>query len=61
MDASQILEILRNGGIGLGIFLLTLIKIPKLEINVWGWLAKKLGKALNTEVYERLDSMEEKV
>ena len=61
MDASQILEILRNGGIGLGIFLLTLIKIPKLEINVWGWLAKKLGKALNAEVYERLDSMEEKV
>ena len=45
MDASQILEILRNGGIGLGIFLLTLIKIPKLEINIWGWLARKLGKA----------------
>ena len=61
MEAIAILEILKAGGIGIGVILLTLIKIPKLEINIWGLLAKRIGKAINSEVYKRLDSMDEKV
>lgn len=43
---------------GLWIFLiLSFIKIPKLELNVWGWLAKGFGALFNKALNDKLDAM----
>lgn len=39
------------------IFLLGMIKIPKIEINLWGCLANFIGKALNREVIKKVDDI----
>lgn len=62
MDLVEILN--KIGGVVLPtviIILFGFIKIPKLEINIWKWLGKVIGKALNEEVVKRLDTMETKV
>jgi len=38
------------GLIGLVIVIGSLIKIKPLEINLWSWLARKLGNALNGDL-----------
>lgn len=48
-------------GIGIVLILSIFIKIPKLELNVWGWLGKAIGKALNATVIERLDETDKKI
>lgn len=46
------------GGSGLFIVILSLIKVKPLEISVWHWIARKLGKAFNGEMMDRLDEIE---
>ncbi len=46
------------GGSGLIVVILSLIKVKPLEISVWHWLARKVGKALNGETNDRLDAIE---
>lgn len=45
-------------GAGIIAFLAMFIKIPKLEINVWNWLLRKLGKSLNADVIDRVEKLE---
>ena len=57
---------LYNVGLGTGvgvliIVVLSLIKIPKLEINIWTWLARKFGNAINHDLYENIKEMEKKI
>ena len=47
------------GGSGIFIVLLSLIKVKPLEISVWHWLARKLGKAFNGDTLERVDSIQQ--
>lgn len=49
------------GGSGLVIVLLSLIKVKPLEISVWHWLARMLGKAFNGEMLDRQDRIEKKL
>lgn len=56
----QINEILAWSG-SILVLLLSLIKIPKIELNIWGWLAKGLGKALNRDVMVKINSVDIKV
>ena len=37
------------------------IKIPKLEINVWGWLARTIGDALNANQKKEIDEIRNSV
>ena len=46
------------GGSGIFIVLLSLIKVKPLEISVWHWLARKLGRAFNGDTLERVDSIQ---
>ena len=46
------------GGSSVLVVLLSLIKIKPLEISVWHWLARKLGRAFNGETLDRLDDIE---
>lgn len=46
------------GGGGFVIVLLSLIKVKPLEISVWHFLARKVGKAFNGELFDRLDDVD---
>ena len=46
---------------GILLFLLSLIKIPKLELNVWGWIARGIGKALNRDIVTKIEDVDVKV
>lgn len=46
------------GGAAFIIVLFALIKVKPLEISIWSWIARKLGRALNGETNDRLDALE---
>lgn len=50
----NIWEIL-GGGAGALIVLMSMVEVSKIKINPWSWIAKKIGKALNGEVLDKLD------
>ena len=41
--------------------ILTLIQIAPIKINPWTWLAKKIGKAINGEMFEEVCEMQREV
>lgn len=43
------------------ILLLTLIQISPIKVNPWSWLARKIGRAFNREMLDRLDNLEKDV
>lgn len=49
-------ELLTSGG-GLLLAALTLLQIAPIKVNPWSWLAKKLGKAINGEVIEKVEKL----
>lgn len=53
-------ELFASGGITL-FALATLIQIAPIKINPWSFMAKKIGKALNGEVVEKVDSLEKNI
>lgn len=53
----ELQEILTAGGTSILVIILTLIKIPKLEVNVWGLI----GRAINKEQTEKIDAMQKSV
>lgn len=56
----ELREILTWGG-GALLLILSLIKIPKIELNIWGWLARGIGKAINGDISKKIDNIDEKV
>ena len=50
MSLHEITVLAQDGLVGLVIILLGLIKVPKLEINLWGLLAKTIGNAMNHDM-----------
>lgn len=36
----------------------TLIQIAPIKVNPWSWLAKAIGRAINAEVIQKVDSLE---
>jgi len=40
---------------------LTIFEIAPIKVNPWSWIFKKIGRAFNREVLERMDKMEAKV
>ena len=54
MSIHEITSLAQEGLIGLVIILLGLVKIPKIEINLWTALARVVGRALNGEMAEQI-------
>ena len=53
----ELTELQKAFGVG-GLLLLSyFIKIPKLEINIWGWLARTIGDALNANQKKEIDEI----
>lgn len=56
----EIKEILMYGG-GLTLLLMTMIQITPIKINPWSWLGKMIGRAINGEVLDKVDTLSEDV
>ena len=39
----------------------TVIQISPIKVNPWSWAAKKIGRALNSEMYDRMDRLEKQI
>lgn len=54
MTLQEIDSAVQVGAVGIIIILLGMIRIPKIEINLWSLIARGLGRALNGEVLEKV-------
>ena len=61
MDLAQFNAYAQHGMIGLLIILAGLIKIPKLELNIWNLLGRGIGRSINKEVMDKVDNLSIKV
>lgn len=61
MTASDMWTIIASGGGAFLIIILGLIKVKPLEISVWTWLFRKLGKAVNGEMLDKIDEINDSV
>ena len=62
MDIAEIVKKFTDIGIPvIAVVLLGLIKIPKIELNIWKWLAKCIGNAFNTEVLTQVSGIKKDV
>lgn len=57
MTLDNIRTILLTGG-GVLLVLITLIQVTPIKINPWSWIAKKLGRAINGEVLEKVNDID---
>ena len=51
-----LLEIVTYGGGGF-LVLMTLIQVTPIKINPWSWLGKTIGRAINGEVIEKVETL----
>lgn len=59
MTLNEIYNLLGFGGAGVFVvIILSLVKIKPLEISVWHWIARKVGKAFNGETLDRIEDVE---
>ena len=61
MDLTQFNNLAQHGVIGLLIILAGMIKIPKLELNIWNLIGRTIGRSLNKEVIDKVDNLSDKV
>ena len=57
MTFYELTDYAQMGLVGLVIILLGLIRIPRVDLNIWSLIAKGVGKALNRDITERLDKL----
>lgn len=53
-------EFLKTCGAGI-LVLMTVLQIAPIKINPWGWIAKKIGQAINGELIRKVDSLEKEL
>ena len=61
MDFTQFNDLAQHGVIGLLIILAGMIKIPKIELNLWNLIGRGIGRSINKEVMDKVDSLSQKV
>lgn len=54
-------DLVRLGVVGFVIIAIGCIKLPKFEINIWGWLFQKIGKSINGEVLTKVNTLQQDV
>lgn len=52
----EIKEIVMYGG-GLTLILMTLVQITPIKINPWSWIGKMIGRAINGEVLDKVNTL----
>lgn len=56
MDFLEINNLAQGGVIGLLIILMGMIKIPKLELNIWNLIGRTIGRSINREAMQQVDN-----
>ena len=59
MDLQQISDLAQTGAIGVLVILLGMIKIPKVELNVWNLIGRTIGRSINKEMMEQVNGLKE--
>ena len=57
MTLHEFVIMAQDGLIGLVVILLGLVKIPKIDLNLWTILARVLGRAMNGELTEKVNKI----
>lgn len=53
--------IAQYGAIGVLIILAGMIKIPKIELNLWNWIGRTVGRSINREMMGQFNTLGEEV
>lgn len=56
VTAEEIKQLLMYGG-GLTLILMTLIQITPIKLNPWSWLGRMIGRAINGEVLDKVNTL----
>ena len=56
MDLFEINNLAQGGVVGLLIILIGMIKIPKLELNIWNLIGRTIGRSINKEAMEQVNT-----
>ena len=57
MDLFEINNLAQGGVVGLLIILIGMIKIPKIELNIWNLLGRTIGRSINKEVLDKMSQL----
>ena len=61
MDFLELNNLAQHGMVGLLIILAGMIKIPKLELNIWNLIGRTIGRSINKEVLEQVGQLSKEV
>ena len=61
MDFLELNNLAQHGMVGLLIILAGMIKIPKLELNIWNLIGRTIGRSINKEVLEKVNHLSQEV
>lgn len=61
MDFLELNNLAQHGMIGLLVILAGMIKIPKLELNIWNLIGRTIGRSINKEVLEKVSHLSQEV
>ena len=61
MDFLELNSLAQHGMIGLLVILAGMIKIPKLELNIWNLIGRTIGRSINKEVLEQVNILSKEV
>ena len=61
MDFIQIDTWMQQGVIGLLIILAGMIKIPKLELNIWNLIGRTIGRSVNKEMMDLFNDVQKEI
>lgn len=48
-------------GAAIAVALLSVVEVSKIKVNPWSWIGRKIGKVLNGEVMEKVETVETEV
>lgn len=60
LQAATAGQIAGGCAVTLGI-IFTLVQVSPIKANPWSWIARKLGRAINKEVFDKVDAIDAKV
>lgn len=61
MDLLEINNLAQSGVVGLLIILVGMIKIPKLELNIWNLIGRTIGRSINREAMAQVDTFSKNI
>lgn len=61
MDLLEINNLAQGGVVGLLIILIGMIKIPKLELNIWNLIGRTIGRSINKEAMEQVGGFSKEI